>query len=75
MNEQSLAWLFLGGLPMDAWHGLVALVALIAILKLYEWCQMRYWDSPEYRKDWKPCELKREQKGSVAEADKERWDA
>lgn len=60
---------------MDAWYGLLALVVLTAVLKLYAWCQMRYWDSPVYRKDWKPGEMGLGQKQSAVDSKGERRDA
>jgi len=51
---------------MDAWHDLVVLVAVIAILEWYIWCQTRYWCSPEHKKDWEPHKKRHKRTGSAA---------
>ncbi|MEN6357627.1 MAG: hypothetical protein ABFD83_11160 [Armatimonadota bacterium] len=60
---------------MDAWYGLLALVAFIVAVKLYTWCQMLYWSSLEYMEDWKPSQMGQRQKYSVVDDNKERRDA
>lgn len=46
---------------MDAWLGIpLVLAAMAGALRLYAWCQMRYWYSPRSIEDWMPCEARRE---------------
>ncbi|MHB1460430.1 MAG: hypothetical protein ACYC1M_04015 [Armatimonadota bacterium] len=37
---------------MDAWHVIFAIGAYLAIMKLYSWCQVCYWCSPECDDTW-----------------------
>lgn len=60
---------------MDALHGLSILISLVAVLKLYSWCQMCYWCSPECREDWKPVQAHRERNILTIKDHKERQDA
>ncbi len=37
---------------MDAWHVIFAIGAYLVIMRLYTWCQVRYWCSPECEDTW-----------------------
>ncbi len=37
---------------MDSWHVILALCAYFVVMKLYLWCQMCYWRSPEFDEVW-----------------------
>ena len=52
MKEQSLSILGSGGYEMDAWHVIFAIGAYVIIMKLYSWCQVCYWCSPECDDTW-----------------------
>lgn len=68
--ESAIGWDHEEVSQMDVWHDLVVLVALIAILKWYIWCQMRYWYSPKYKEDWERHK-KRPKRTDSATEDKE----
>lgn len=44
-------------------HGLVALVVIYIVVRLYMWCQILYWSSPAYQEDWERHKKRQKRRG------------